>query len=213
MVQETVILVHGLWMTGLEMTLIKLRLQDQGYIVHQFSYRMVRKSLEENCLLLRDFVMEHTLGTTHVIAHSLGGVLTLHTLRHFPEMPVNRVVCLGSPLVDSEAGRRIIRFSAGQAIIGKTLPEAIFSQPLGAWSGSQQVGVIAGTHWGLGFGLVLGSLPKPNDGLVAVKETCLPGINDHIELDVSHNGMLISSDVAAQCEHFVRRGQFLHSQP
>jgi len=208
MARETIILVHGLWMTGLEMSLLRRHFQNQGYAVHRFSYHMVRRSLATNCQLLRDFIARHAGETTHVVAHSLGGVLALHTLRHYPELPVERVVCLGSPLVGSEAGRRILRYKPGRTIIGKTLPEGIFEYPLREWQGTQQVGVIAGTRWGVGFGLVLGHLPRPNDGLIAVAETCLPGIQDHLELPVSHNGMLLSRQTADQSHCFLQHGSF-----
>ncbi len=145
----------------------------------------------------------------HLVGHSLGGVLALHALRSFPDLPVARVVCLGSPLVDTAAGRRFARVSAGRAFLGKTLPEAIFESPLKSWSGPQQVGVIAGSE-GFGLGQYVGALPKPNDGVVAVAETCLPGISDHLVVPVGHTALVISRHVAAQCVHFLRHGSFMH---
>jgi hypothetical protein len=69
------------------------------------------------------------------------------------------------------------------------------------------VGVIAGTL-AVGLGVVIENLPQPNDGTVAVDETRLPGIKDHLELPVSHTGLLVSATVASQTAYFLRHGAF-----
>lgn len=206
MTSETIILVHGLWMTGVEMLLLQRRLRSRGYKVRQFRYRMVARNLDHNCERLRNLI-ERQAATVHIIGHSLGGVLALQTLRHYPELKVDKVICLGSPLTDTAAGRRVAMVNAGRVILGKTLPEAVFESPLGEWSGQQQVGVVAGSR-GFGLGKFLGSLPQPNDGVVSVAETNLPGIKDHLEVPVGHTGLVISRQVAAQCAWFIRHGEF-----
>ena len=110
-------------MTGSEMSLLKRRLRARGYKVHQFRYRMVTRDLDHNCDKLRVFIEKYAADKVHLIGHSLGGVLSLQTLRKFPELPVEKVICLGSPLVDTAAGRRVQQVRAGRAILGKTLPE------------------------------------------------------------------------------------------
>jgi pimeloyl-ACP methyl ester carboxylesterase len=207
MTSETIILVHGLWMTGVEMSLLKRRLRLRGYVVRQFRYRMVTRSLEHNCERLRNLIERQATATVHIIGHSLGGVLALQTLRRYPELKVDKVICLGSPLTDTAAGRRVATVNAGRVILGKTLSEAVFELPLVEWSGHQQVGVVAGTR-GFGLGKFLGALPKPNDGVVSVAETNLPGIKDHLEVPVGHTGLVISRLVAAQCAWFIRHGEF-----
>jgi pimeloyl-ACP methyl ester carboxylesterase len=204
---DTIILVHGLWMTGAEMSLLKRRLRARGYQVHQFRYRMVTRSLQHNRAQLKSFIEKFAAGSVHIVGHSLGGVLALQTLQQYPDLPVQSVICLGSPLVDSAAGRRVAQLQAGRAILGKTLPEAVFETPLQTWSGPQCVGVVAGNR-GFGLGKFVGSLPKPNDGVVSVAETCLPGITDHLEVARGHMGMLLSRVVAAQCAWFIRHGKF-----
>jgi pimeloyl-ACP methyl ester carboxylesterase len=210
MAAETVILAHGLWMMGSEMSLLKRRLRSAGYHVAQFRYRMVTRSLEHNTERLAEFISKHAGAQTHVIGHSLGGVLALQTLRKYPSLPVSRVICLGSPLVDTSAGRKFIRYGAGRAMLGRTLPEAVFDHPLEEWSGSQEVGVIAGTR-SLGLGKFILKLPRPNDGMVTLGETCLPGITDHLELPVTHTGLVLSDTVVEQCKEFLRNGRFRRS--
>jgi pimeloyl-ACP methyl ester carboxylesterase len=207
----TVVLLHGLWMTGLELTIMQRRLQDLGYHVVRFRYRMVNCSLNYNMQSLCRFIGQHADDSAelHLVGHSLGGVLALQTLRRYPELPVAKVVCLGSPLVDTRAGRFVERLGeVGRAALGKTLPEAIFREPLVRWEGSQPVGVIAGTR-GIGLGRLVTRLPKPHDGMVALIETQLPGITDSCEVNRGHTGLVISRTVVKQCHAFLQTGRFL----
>jgi len=201
-----VVLVHGLWMTGLELVLLRRFLERRGLQVHRFRYATVGGELDENLDLLHAFVSGFP-ERTHMVGHSLGGVLTLHMLRHYPDAPVGRVVCLGPPLTDSAASRRLARSGWSARILGKTLSRAVLREPLVRWSGSQEVGVVAGTL-SLGLGAVIAKLPAPNDGVVCVSETRLPGVTDHIELPVSHTGLVLSQSVAQQTHHFLRNGRF-----
>jgi len=68
--------------------------------------------------------------------------------------------------------------------------------------------VIAGSR-GLGLGrLIAPDLPCPNDGVITLAETEIPGVTRRVVLEVSHSAMLISQDVARQCCAFLRSGQF-----
>jgi len=51
-------------------------------------------------------------------------------------------------------------------------------------------------------------LPLPNDGTISVAETRVPGMRDHIELPVSHSGMVFSRIVAHEVCAFLRDGRF-----
>lgn len=145
--------------------------------------------------------------TLHVVGHSLGGLLALHTLLRYPDPRPGRVVCLGSPLRGSVAARALAGLPFGQEILGQTMREAVLDGGLDEYRGAREVGVIAGTM-GLGLGVVIENLPIPNDGTVAVEETRLPGIRDHLEIEVSHTGLLVSPLVASQTAFFLRHGQF-----
>jgi pimeloyl-ACP methyl ester carboxylesterase len=207
MAKETVILIHGLWMMGAEMMLLKRRLQADGFHVLQFRYRMMAHSLEHNCARLASCIREHQGQPVNLVGHSLGGVLALQTLQRYTDLSVAKVICLGSPLVDSSAGRRLIRFAPGRAMVGKTLPEGVFDKPLQSWSGKQTVGVIAGTR-PIGLGRLIIKLPRPHDGMVTLAETSLPGIDDHLTVNVSHAALVLSAAVARQCSWFLKHGQF-----
>ncbi len=205
---ESVVLVHGLWMTGMESGLLRKRLDEEyGFTTRQYSYHTVQVGLEDNIRLLHEFLADVPGEVVHVVGHSLGGLLALYTLTRFPEPRPGRVVCLGSPLRGSIAARAMAGLPFGEEVLGATIREAVLNGGLDAWRGTREVGVIAGTL-AVGLGAVIENLPEPNDGTIAVVETRLPGIKDHLELSVSHTGLLVSPQVASQTAYFLRHGTF-----
>lgn len=210
---ETVVLLHGLWMSGVESGLLRHRLErDYGFAPRQYSYQTVSDGLVDNVSRFRDFIRETPGDTVHVVGHSLGGVLALHTLTQFPDPRPGRIVCLGSPLRGSAAARAVAGLPFGLDVLGRTISDAVLNGGLPDYHGKRQVGVIAGTL-GFGLGLVFENLPEPNDGTVAVVETQLPGITDHIQLRVSHTGLLVSRGVVEQTAWFLRHGKFSRDIP
>ena len=192
----------------MDMSLVRLRLRRTlGVNVSQFSYHSVTEGVAENTRRLSSFIHRLHADSVHLVGHSLGGVLALQMLRRFPTDKVNRVVCLGSPLVGSSAAQNFSRWSLGRKMIGRTLREAVLEDPLNASDEYHDVGVIAGTV-GLGLGLFVGKLEKPHDGMVTERETRLPGVTDHRMLAANHIGLLVSRQVAAQAANFLREGKF-----
>jgi pimeloyl-ACP methyl ester carboxylesterase len=205
---DTVVLIHGLWMTGLESGLLRNRLRDEyGFDTRQYSYHTVQVGLEDNISQLHAFLDSVPGDTVHIVGHSLGGLLALHTLTRFPDHRRGRVVCLGSPLRGSSAARAMAGLPFGEDILGATIRDAVLSGGMTEYHGSREVGVIAGTL-SVGLGVIVDNLPSPNDGTVAVEETRLPGIRDHLQLAVSHTGLLVSPLVASQTAYFLRHGEF-----
>ena len=129
-----------------------------------------------------------------------------------PDAPPGRLVCLGSPLTGSRAAEFLNTQQWAELILGSTLPEAVLSRTANEWGShvcdTRDIGSVAG-NVPLGVGSVLTSFRGPNDGTVAVAETELDGLRDHIVLNVSHTGMLVSRKVADQAWAFLRRGEFL----
>jgi hypothetical protein len=80
--------------------------------------------------------------------------------------------------------------------------------PLPEWSGTPALGVFAG-RIGVGVGRLLGGFDVPYDGTVAVVETRLAGIADHLVLPVSHSTLLFSREFARHAIEFLEHGRFL----
>lgn len=195
-------------MHGLQLGLLRKRLaQRSGYSARTFSYRTVTRALPENARRLRRYIDEIDADTVHLVGHSLGGVLALQMLDLFPTDRIGRIVCLGSPLVDSSAARHLTRWGLGRKVIGRTLHDSVLERPLISADGGREIGVIAGSV-ALGLGAIIGKLEPPHDGVVSVCETRLPGITDHVVLPVNHIGLVFSGKVADQAAHFLRCGEF-----
>lgn len=206
---EAVILVHGLWVHGAVMALLRRRIARCGYRAVCYSYPSMRRTLSENAEGLAQYCRSVAAPKLNFVGHSMGGLVVLRMLESPREFVAGGVVLMGTPYGGSYAGRRLMHLPGGPALLGCCLPE---------WLGRERperpahrdVGVIAG-RVGIGLGrLVAPDMTWPNDGVVAVSETEFPEMRDHIVLDVNHTGMLLSRTVAQQVCAFLARRAFQH---
>lgn len=206
--REAVVLLHGLWMPSAVMArlgqhLARLSADRQ---VHLFGYPSLRKDLDSNIQSLFEFIQSIEADTVHLVGHSLGGVLILNMLNAKTPTRIGRVVCLGSPLRGSSAGRRMQGLPGGKVLAGKSLIQAL-ERALPDWKGAPPVGVIAGSQ-GVGLGQLVERLEEPHDGTVSVAETRLPGINDHLVMSLTHSALVFSGEAARQTDYFLSHGCF-----
>jgi len=204
---KTVVLAHGLWMPGAETLLLRRRLAAGGFRTQQFVYRSVAEDPQENARRLAVFVRQVPGETVHLLGHSLGGVIAVKALQDHPLERIGRVVCLGAPLRGSAAGRALARLPGGGRLLGKSMP-AFLGGAVKPWSARAELGLIAGSS-PIGTGQLLGRLPSPHDGTIAVEETRLEGASDHLVLPVTHLSMLWSRAVAEQVVSFLESGRFV----
>ncbi|NUS39465.1 MAG: alpha/beta hydrolase [Lysobacter sp.] len=200
-----VVLLHGLWMPGAVMHWLAARLHDAGFATETYSYHSVADGPALAAPGLVDFIGDTA---ADVVAHSLGGLVALQALCDAPALPVRRVVCLGSPLAGSGAVNAMLRWPPAASLFGRSAD--LLQHGFPCWEGRAEVGVIAGRvpH---GLGALFGHFAGLHDGTVAVDETRLPGLADHIVLDASHTGLLLSEEAATQTVAFLREGRFRHA--
>lgn len=209
----TVILVHGLWTPAAVLMPHGHWLRRLGYRTLRFGYPSVRATLSHNAQALRRVVAAVDANEIHLVGHSLGGLVILDMLREDADPRVRRVVLLGTPCTDSHCARRLSRVAGMPALIGRSIGEWLSRGPgVTVAPGSRvEVGVLAGTR-SVGLGRVVPGLPRPNDGVVTLAETRLPGAADHIALPVAHSEMLASRRCAAQIVAFFETGRFAHHE-
>jgi pimeloyl-ACP methyl ester carboxylesterase len=207
---STVVTVHGLWMHGGSMVVLGRRLRACGFAVRPFSYASVTGSLAANAATLAAFLDGVPADTIHLVGHSLGGVLIREMLERAVPSRLGRVVLLGSPLRGSRIAARVARLPGGRRFIGDSIRELNARGGVAAWPSAVEAGAIAG-NLPLGIGRLLGGFGEPNDGTVAVAETRLEGLRDHVVLPVSHFALLWSTAVAEQTERFLVHGRFRHT--
>jgi len=199
---ETVILVHGLWMSGLELRYLGRRLQRCGFAVRYFRYPSWRGDLSDAALRLGELVGRTGGERVHLVGHSLGGVVIAKMLELTPQAKPGLVAVLGSPLHGSALAHALYRSRFGRFILGSLIVEGIVAnKPV--WPAGRKLLVIAGTM-PLGFGVFFG-LSSPYDGSVAEAETRVAGAESML-VKASHMGMVISATVADILCSFFRRG-------
>jgi pimeloyl-ACP methyl ester carboxylesterase len=193
-------------MNGLESFLLRDRLAKSGFAPAVFRYPSMHASLDEVTAALAAR-MRSLAGPVHLVGHSLGGVVILETLERESRLPAGRIVLLGSPVRGSRAARSIAGWSLGPKLLGALAVAELTRERDRSWRLPRELGLIAGCR-SAGLGRLFSSLPSPNDGTVCVEETQLPGATGHLVLDVSHTGMLMSSQVASSVAGFLNAGRF-----
>jgi pimeloyl-ACP methyl ester carboxylesterase len=194
------------------MVVLQHRLESQGFPVRVFGYPSVTHGLEANAVALAEFIERVPGETVHLVAHSLGGALIRSMLEHSIPPRLGRVVMLGSPLRGSRIGARTARLPGGRRIVGQSIIDLNERGGFTEWVAGVTAGCIAG-RLPLGAGWLVGGLLEANDGTVAVAETRLPGLTDHIVLPVSHFALLWSTRVSDQAHHFLLNGRFRRAAP
>lgn len=208
---ETVVLVHGLWMHGIVFALFRRQLARRGFVTRSFSYPSVRAGLSQNVSALARFVGDiHASDASriHLVGHSLGGLIVLGYLAQRPDPRIARAVLMGTPYGGSHCATGLMALPGGRALVGHSLPDW-FKAPPPELPAAVEVGILAGDR-SFGLGRVIPGLPRPNDGVVAVAETRLPGARDSVVLPVAHSQMLISGACVDQVASFLASGRFAH---
>ncbi len=205
---RAVVLVHGLWLDTYAFLAHRRWLKQSGFAPRTFSYPSVRNGLDANSMALARYIRALEAPAIDVVAHSLGGLVVLNMLALSPDARIWRVVLMGSPCRGSHCAAVLMRTPGLSAIVGASLKDAALRTRWDFPTGVE-IGVLAGNR-SVGLGRVVPGLPLPNDGTVAVAETCLAGSRDEIVLPVTHSQMLLSRACSRQIVGFLNSGHFLH---
>jgi pimeloyl-ACP methyl ester carboxylesterase len=199
---DRVVLLHGLWMPGMAMHWLAARLRAAGFKTEIFAYPSIAGGPEQAVPRLVEVLRR---GPAHIVAHSLGGMVALQALCEAPDLDVPRMVCLGVPLKGSGAAASLQHWPVLSLMLGRSAQRLQSGFP--CWEGRTELGMIAGRipH---GLGALFAQFTEEHDGTVAVAETQLDGLADHVVVPASHSGLLFSEEVARQAAAFLREGRF-----
>jgi len=203
---ETVVFVHGLYMVGAELSLLRRRVEAADFATRLFRYHSLLRSVDENAMLLADHLKGVPAERLHLVGHSLGGMVILRMFQRGVTLPPGRVIFMGSPVRGSLAAQNL-RDRGWGFLLGRSGPEGLTLPHEAEWKEPRELGVIAGTHQ-LSINPFRPAIPTPHDGMVSVQETRIAGAKDSIELHLAHTTMLFSERLAEQVSGFLEEGKF-----
>jgi pimeloyl-ACP methyl ester carboxylesterase len=200
---ETVLVLHGLMMRSPAMWPLAHRLRQRGFVPRTFDYGTLFGSPARAMERLAMVLYGLSPGPVHVVAHSLGALVALECMNQYQRLPPGRVVCLGAPIAGSSSARHLQQRGLGllSGRSGPLLRGGLQVLP------PREVGMIAGAR-SMGLGRVLGRFDGLNDGTVAVWETRLPGLREHVVVPLGHSGLLWDARVAELSAQFLATGYF-----
>ncbi len=208
---EGVLLVHGITRSSKSMSAYRAPLEKVGFQVFPFDYPSTRVDLDTAAEYLHQ-VIESLEGIErlHIVAHSMGGVVTrTYRAKHHDER-LTRLVLVGSPqkgaeLADLMRNKANLVFKtvfgpAGQQLVTdsegflKKLPTPDI-----------EFAVIAGGHPPNGFNPLI---PGDDDGIVSLESTRLPGAADFLFIESLHLALNRNETAHAATVRFLRTGKF-----
>ena len=199
-----VLLLHGLMMRSPALMPLAWRLRQRGFAPEVFSYSTLWRTpgLAMERLAMRLYAMGPE--PVHLVAHSLGGLVAAETLNRYQDLPPGRVVMLGSPIAGSSAARGLAAHALG-VVSGRA--GALLRGGLAVLPPNRRIGMVAGAR-SLGLGKFFCNFDGLNDGTVAVWETRLPGLSEHVVIQSSHSGLVFSAQAAELAANFLETGRF-----
>ena len=207
-----VILLHGLAKSGGSMKKLERALGQAGYTTVNVSYPSTEFPIEKLAGPAIAPALDQCAGHEQVsfVTHSMGGILVRQYLSQVKLENLKHVVMLGPPNQGSEVVDRLgdfpgFHFMFGDA--GLQLGTGEMSVPNKLGAATFDVGIIAGTR---SINPILSTLlPHSDDGKVTVASTKLAGMNDHLEMPVTHVFMMKNKQVIEQVIHYLQHGEFL----
>ena len=194
-------------MSGLELAPLRRRVRRCGFSCHQFRYRSLVRSPQENAARLDAYLRTIDADVIHLVAHSMGGLVVMHLFDQYPLQKPGRVVMLATPVTGSALAHKLNRYFFTRPFLGRSTERGLLGDAP-RWKGLRELGMIAGAR-GIGIGMLLfGQLPRPHDGTVTVAETQSPEVLLHCQVPYSHFGMLLAPPVAAMICEFLQHGDF-----
>ncbi len=201
MKNESVILVHGLWMFPWTMGKLTRGLRRAGYQTQDFGYSTTGRPFAENVDALVACINSRPEEVVHLVAHSMGGILCMRALPRVRKS--GKLVMLGSPINGSSVARALHRRKWHKWLLKEATEPLINGVTEG--QSLRPTAMLAGNmHWGVGR--LVKHMDRASDGTVAVQETEADWIDAHRIIHTNHLGLLTNKKARKWVLHFLQHG-------
>ena len=122
---EGVVLIHGLGRSRIAMEVLARRLRSAGFVAESVGYRSCGLSLTHAIEAVDRAVTGLARGwdVLHLVGHSLGGIIAAAIALRRTDLPVGRVVVIGTPMRGSALAGLLVRSAPLRALLGPVLVE------------------------------------------------------------------------------------------
>jgi hypothetical protein len=188
---DLIVLVHGFGAARFTMWPLAVRLRARGFRVGYWHYHSLFKSIEYHATQFSQYLTQ-TLAQErrfHIVAHSMGGIITRAAINHSRPSNLGKVVLLAPP----NAGSPIATLAA--TLFGRVLP------PMSELSNKQSSYVNQlRTSYEVEIGVIAGKF----DLLVPVQNTHLKNQSWHFTVNATHNSILVSKTACDKIVSFIQ---------
>ena len=211
---DGVVLLHGIARRSTSMNAMQRALEAAGYAVLNLDYPSRHLPLAALADTIHAAVArfgEAVPGATHVVAHSMGGLLIRAYLARQRPVRLGRVVMIGTPNGGSEIADVLGTWPLYELVFG----------PAGQQLGTHQDPAFAASLGTVDYplGIIAGNRPLirrlsslfiagPNDGKVSVASTRISGMADHLVVPASHTWLIRHPAAIRATMDFLRDGRF-----
>ncbi|MFN7731537.1 MAG: esterase/lipase family protein [Pirellula sp.] len=189
------VLVHGIATPTWMLRPLAYRLTQYGYQVEPWHYRSLHHKIEYHAARLRDHLEDAKNGgqTPHVVAHSMGCIVTGQAMAIGPQPAVSRMVWMAPPIDGSPIA------TALSPILGWAIPAVRqLTRPRPGLTTLPGLQTLPET------GIIAAKL----DGIVPASRTRFALATAHLTVTTSHNLLLLSRSVVKEIHSFLAKGRF-----
>lgn len=214
---ELVVLLHGIFTTGLRLYRIHKRLVQDGYAVLSITYPSRRFALSNIAEEVAEQISRYRRPeeTLSLVGYSMGGLVARAYIKRTDAVQPRAIVCIGTPnqgteyvdgVLSNPITSLIFRRLAGPPGLEMATKGGV-TDTLGPVPEQIKLGVIAGS----GGYLLWPRMPGAHDGKVTVERTKVEGMTDHVVIPVTHVAMIHKQSVIDQVAHFLEHERFDHA--
>jgi esterase/lipase len=194
--ETLVVLIHGLAAHRILLWPLSWKLRSSGFQTTSFGYRSLLWSIETHAKRFEQFLAEHDndpeIKNIHIVAHSMGGIVTRQAILNRRLKKLRRVVLLGAPNQGSPTAR----------LLGNLLPFCKTLRQISNHPNSfvrnlseptdVEIGIVAARH----------------DRVIPEPSSHLNNEADHVSIFSGHNGLLVRPAAVRQVREFLINGRF-----